>query len=242
MQRRPREQPETESVATTLADSDEAVYNLLESLLQEVDEFDTQPSVKAEVQRRVEQEKVEVAVVEPVVEQVKVLPTVPIEQAIVAETDTYSEQPLPGWAKGSISCLICEVEGIEIAVPMVILRGIAVWDMKTLPMPVQPEWHLGVVDYRGNKITVLDTARLIMPDKVRQTADERRRDHAGHFIVINDTMALSCDAIKQTIKLEQDEIRWRPKRPTRPWAVGTLIDRLCILLDTQALLEEIQDV
>lgn len=233
------------AVETALADSDEAVFNLLESLLQEVDdipETDNRTADVAPVDAEQPPVTSKVAVDVAVAGEVKVSEVLPIEQAAVTQTQAYPPEALPQWTEGVISCLLCEIDGMEIAVPMLMLRGIAVWDMDTLPMPAQPDWHLGVVDYRGEKIVVADTARLIMPEKLSATAQQRRDQHAANFIVINDKIALSCDAIKETIKLNPEQVRWRPRRPSRRWAIGTLIDRLCILMDTEALLEELHGI
>jgi purine-binding chemotaxis protein CheW len=228
---------------TTLAESDEAIYNLLESLLEEVDSI---PAVRTETAEkkvtRVKTAEPVAGVATPQPVKVKVSTPEPIVETKVEEQSLYPEFPLPDWAGSTISCLLCDINGVEIAVPLLQIRAISTWDMRTLPMPAQPDWHLGVVDYRGEKIIIADTARLIMPEKMPETPEQRRAEHPANFIVINDRLALSCDAIKETIKLEPQAIRWRPKRPSRTWAMGTLIDRLCILLDTRALTEEIEQV
>jgi purine-binding chemotaxis protein CheW len=56
---------------------------------------------------------------------------------------------------------------------------------------------------------------------------------------VGQNQALSCNAIIETISLKQDEVRWRITRKARPWAVGILIERLSVLLDTEELLKEI---
>lgn len=207
---------------TALADSEEAVFDLLDALLQEVDES---TAVAATV----------------------TTPLITEEAASLEVVDTASEietptqqAALPQWTKQPIHCLLIDVEGTELAIPLVVLSSIAVWDKPALPMPTQPDWHLGVINYRGKNIVIVDTARLIMPEKLVHSAEYRREHHGSHFLIIDDRWALSCDAIKETIELAQDDVKWRPVRPSRPWAVGTLIERLCVLLDTEALKREIE--
>ena len=238
---------EKQTLSTAFADSDEAVFDLLEALLQEVDELPetqvkTQPETKPSQEARVETDT-----------EVKIDKTQPIESVTEAETpiatpqlgvaEEAEEEPegtLPEWTRQPQQCLLFEVENTEIAIPLVVLNSIAVWDEEALSIPTQPDWHLGVIKHRDENIVIVDTARLIMPEKLTQMPEERRTNHGSHFLVINDRWALSCDAIKETILLKPEQVKWRPRRPTRPWAVGTLIDRLCVLLDTEALMQEIE--
>jgi len=226
----------SKSVETALAESDEAVYSLLESLLQEVEEAPAEPL-----------EKLQTTVVEPIAEQlvvepVKVFTETPIQQEEVTETqlEEVIESSLPDWTQQPFSCLLFDVEGVELAVPLPVLRSIDVWRTPALPMPAQPDWHLGVMKHRDENIVIVDTARVIMPEKVTESPEYRRKHHGSHFLVIDSQWAFSCNAIKETIKISPEQVRWRPQRPNRNWAVGTLIDRLCILMDTEALIKQIE--
>ena len=235
---------ESKSIPTAFADSDEAVFDLLEALLHEVDEFpetevSTRTAEKTETELRPEAaSEVKVEELRPI-ETVSELETPAIEVQEQAVEQSEPEDSLPAWTNQPQQCLLFEVEDTEIAVPLVVLHSIAVWDEEALPIPTQPDWHLGVIKHRDENIVIIDTARLIMPEKLTQTPEERRVNHGSHFLVINQRWALSCNGIKETILLNPEQVKWRPRRPTRPWAVGTLIERLCVLLDTDALIREI---
>ncbi len=246
---------ETTSQETALVESDEAVFDLLESLLQEVDEKpstsvktavkqeEPQSGQKTEAKLATETQEQSELQTEQLTDNVKVFEQLPLdmqERLIAQATEELKiKNSLPSWVEHTIPCLLVDVEGVELAVPLILLSGISAWDQETLPMPTQPDWHLGVVEYRGENIVIVDTARLIMPEKITQGADERRENHVGHFLRVGQNLALSCDAIIETVPLKQDEVRWRITRKARPWAVGILIERLCVLLDTDELLKEI---
>ena len=227
-----------------LADSDAAVYSLLESLLQEVDEpaaTRTEPAARIETQV-----KTETLLKKPAAEPISKVIEAPVsaELSTPVVTDKMpaeTQGSLPDWVSDNFSCLLFDVEGTELAIPLASLNSIAVWDSEALPMPAQPDWHLGVLAHRDNNVIVLDTARLIMPEKIQQTAEERRVQHGSHFLVVNQRWALSCNGIKQTIQLKPEQVRWRPQRTNRMWAVGTLIERLCVLLDADTLIKEISE-
>ncbi len=255
-------QGDNKSITTELADSDDVVFDLLEALLQEVDEkpdakvvTTVETLVQTEVDLQVEPQTKQNTEQKPGLqteqqveiqsENVKIFEQLPLEMQERLITQATEElkikNSLPEWVESSIPSLLVEVEKTELAVPLILLNGISVWDQQTLPIPTQPDWHLGVIEYRGDKIIIVDTARLIMPEVIKQTAQERRDNHASHFLRVGQNLALSCDAIKETISLKQDEVRWRIKRTSRPWAVGILIDRLCVLLDAKVLMQEIQE-
>lgn len=242
-----RQDKHTPPRPTQLADSDEAVFDLLEALLQEVSDETLTPvetpvsqTPTAEVREIIEQ-PVETPTETDTVNESK---KQPLEQAtteaLATDTESIPEQPLPAWTKQPFHCLLVDIEGTEVAIPLVVLHGIAAWEQETVSIPTQPPWHLGVLNYRGDNIVIVDTARLIMPEKITASPEERRINHGSHFLVIDRRWALSCNAIRETLQLSPDQIRWRPRRPTRPWAIGTLIDRLCVLLDSDALMQEIE--
>lgn len=241
---------------TILVESEDAVFDLLESLLQEVDEKQPvkvetvveseeklQTEQQVEIQTEPETEIQSELQTEQQTDNVKIFEQLPLEmqERLIAQAteELKIKNSLPEWVEHTIPCLLVDVEGIEIAVPLILLNGISAWDQETVPMPTQPDWHLGVIEYRGENVVIVDTARLIMPEKITQSADERRENHASHFLRVGENLALSCDAIIETVSLKQDEVRWRITRKARPWAVGILIERLSVLLDTEVLLKEI---
>ncbi|MGD2116921.1 MAG: chemotaxis protein CheW [Chromatiales bacterium] len=229
---------------TLLADSDAAVFSLLESLLQEVDEqvrvevpTETKPATQTKTE--VEVKKPETAPITEVIEQPVTTEVIaPVAEAAPVE-EALETADLPEWTAEKFSCLLFDVEGTELAVPLAMLDSIAVWDQEATQVPTQPDWHLGVIKHRDNNVIALDTARLIMPEKITETAEQRRLQHGSHLLVVKQRWALSCDGIKQTIQLDPQQVRWRPQRNSRVWALGTLVDRLCVLLDPEILIQEI---
>lgn len=239
---------ETRSVETAIADSDKAVFDLLESLLQEVDEIPpsegkTKTTTKSRSETQTDTKTKTKA-------KVKVEATLPLNRVsddemlaavrLLEEYDLDIDETMPEWTRSSQQCLLFDVEGTEVAIPLVVLQSIAVWDSEALSIPIQPDWHLGVIQHRGENIVIIDTARLIMPEKITQSPEERRKKHGSHYLVINGHFALSCNDIKETVLVTRDMVKWRSQRSNRPWAVGVIIDRLCVLMDTEELVREIE--
>lgn len=227
------------SLKTTLVDSDDAVFDLLEALLQEVDDNSTAQQAAEPGAAPVEIE-VEAPVEPIVVADVAEQPADERVEELAVDNAADVAQQLPGWTREPQQCLLFEVENTLLAIPLIMLDSIAVWDRQAVSMPTQPDWHLGVLPVRGENHVIVDTARLIMPENLTQSAEQRRLEHASHLLIVQQRWALSCNAIRETILLTPDQVKWRPRRPSRRWAVGTLIERLCVLLDTDELIREIE--
>ena len=73
----------------------------------------------------------------------------------------------PAWAAEPFECLLFDVAGLTLAVPLVCLGSIyTLAGQELTPLFGQPEWFLGIPCQAGN-LKVLDTARWVMPDRYR---------------------------------------------------------------------------
>ncbi len=61
-------------------------------------------------------------------------------------------------------CLLFNVQGLTLAVPLVELSGISQWDGAITSLPGKPDWFLGLLNYRGRQAGIIDTALVVMPD------------------------------------------------------------------------------
>lgn len=154
--------------------------------------------------------------------------------------DGWLENGRPYWAQERFECLLFNVAGLKLAVPLVCLGGIhAIKERdKITPLPGMPDWLVGIMPTAQGNLRVVDTARWVMPE--REIADYAQR--MQYVIRINDSeWGLSCDNVDRSFTLMPDQVRWRTSRSKRPWLAGTLIEHMCALLDVDAcmrLLEE----
>ncbi len=102
---------------------------------------------------------VESTVVEPVVE-------VHLPPSITPPPVTADGRP--SWAAEPFECLLFDVAGLTLAVPLVCLGSIYSLEGQELtPLFGQPEWFLGILPSQAGNLKVLDTARWVMPDRYR---------------------------------------------------------------------------
>jgi purine-binding chemotaxis protein CheW len=141
----------------------------------------------------------------------------------------------PAWAEEPFECLLFDVAGLTLAVPLICLGSIYPLEGQELtPLFGQPEWFLGILPSQAGNLKVLDTARWVMPDRYR----EDFREGLQYVISVQGyEWGLAVHQVSRSIRLDPSEVKWRSQRAQRPWLAGTVIEHMCALLDVEALAE-----
>lgn len=169
-----------------------------------------------------------------VVETARVIEAVqPVPQALVVPAP--DRQGRPEWAEGPFECLLFDVAGLTLAVPLVCLGSIYPLEGQELtPLFGQPDWFLGILPCQAGNLKVLDTARWVMPDRYR---DDFREGLQYVISVQGYEWGLAVHQVSRSIRLDPNEVKWRTQRTQRPWLAGTVIEHMCALLDIASLAE-----
>ncbi|MFJ4457946.1 CheW domain-containing protein [Pseudomonas sp. NPDC089392] len=176
------------------------------------------------------EQPVEQPVVEPAVPLVDVHLPAP-SQALPPATDDGR----PAWAAEPFECLLFDVAGLTLAVPLVCLGSIYnLAGQELTPLFGQPDWFLGILTCQAGNLKVLDTARWVMPDRYR---DDFRQGLQYVISVQGYEWGLAVHQVSRSLRLDPSEIKWRSQRGQRPWLAGTVIEHMCALLDVAALAE-----
>lgn len=185
----------------------------------------------------------------PVIAEPVLVPAIPEpEPALVepvAELQVASVEPReplppsfegrPQWAEEPFECLLFDVAGLTLAVPLVCLGSIyPLAGQELTPLFGQPDWFLGILPCQAGNLKVLDTARWVMPDRYR---DDFREGLQYVISVQGYEWGLAVHQVSRSIRLDPNEIKWRSQRSQRPWLAGTVIEHMCALLDVAALAE-----
>lgn len=155
---------------------------------------------------------------------------------LVAKLD--KTKPLP-WAQSRFECLLFNVGGLKMAVPLVELGGIQKADYeKVTKIFGQPEWFIGVSSVNDLRIRTVDTARWVMPNHYKGELHDSFK-----FVIQLDrsNWGLACEDVAEAISLEPSEVKWRSDRSKRPWLAGTVINHMCAILDVQGFIELLDD-
>ena len=141
----------------------------------------------------------------------------------------------PAWAAEPFECLLFDVAGLTLAVPLVCLGSIySLAGHELTPLFGQPEWFLGILPSQAGNLKVLDTARWVMPDRYR----EDFKQGLQYVISVQGyEWGLAVHQVSRSLRLDPNEIKWRSHRGQRPWLAGTVIEHMCALLDVAELAE-----
>lgn len=150
---------------------------------------------------------------------------------------TPVEEGRPAWADEPFECLLFDVAGLTLAVPLVCLGSIyPLAGQELTPLFGQPEWFLGLLPSHSGNLKVLDTARWVMPDRYR---DDFQQGLQYVISVQGYEWGLAVHSVSRSLRLEPSEIKWRAQRGQRPWLAGTVIEHMCALVDVAQLAEMI---
>jgi len=139
----------------------------------------------------------------------------------------------PDWAQNRFQCL-------SLAAPLEKLNGIVELTEEITELPGYAPWVIGLLPNRGQNVQVVDVAKIIMPnenDLVVKPTVERMK-----FIILLDggKFGLAADSISQVLSLEADDVRWRSTQSKRPWLAGTVIEKMCALLEMDLLCTQLR--
>jgi purine-binding chemotaxis protein CheW len=179
------------------------------------------------------------APVMPVVQPLAVTPTAAMTAAVPAPPPPPLIQAArPGWGEDPFECLLFDVAGLTLAVPLVCLGTVhSLQGQELTPIFGQPDWFLGMLSTHSGNLKVLDTARWVMPERYR----DEFREHLKFVITIQGyDWGLAVHQVDRSIHLQPGQVKWRTQRTQRPWLAGTVIEHMCALLDVAALAELIR--
>ncbi|UPQ81500.1 chemotaxis protein CheW [Pseudomonas knackmussii] len=176
------------------------------------------------------------APVEPLPEPVRVEPIANFEsQAQTPGGPPAQRNDQPKWGEEPFECLLFDVAGLTLAVPLVSLGSIyPLAGQELTPLFGQPAWFLGILPSQAGNLKVLDTARWVMAERYR---DDFREGLQYVISVQGYEWGLAVHQVSRSIRLDPKEVKWRSQRTQRPWLAGTVIDHMCALVDVAALAE-----
>lgn len=160
------------------------------------------------------------------------VPTAAAPVATVALAPGESEG-LPEWAQEPFECLLFDVAGLTLAVPLISLGSIYKLSTDQLtPIFGQPEWFLGMMQSQAGNLKIMDTARAVLAERYKP----QMRDGLQYAISVQGyEWALAVHQVSRAIRLDPKQVKWRHERRQRPWLAGTVIEHMCALLDVEAL-------
>jgi len=233
------ETPKRTSVEEMLATVEEKLHSPAEQLPEFAEPEPEIPIPLPEVAPPVAEVKTETVVetrTETPVKEVKEQEVVQeVATDVSIEEQTVREATTPEWADSPFQCLLFNVGGLALAVPLVRLNGVIPWSENVVETPNQTDWYLGVLMNHGHKVQVIDTAMMVLPAEHRVDMPAEPEERLSHILLVDDQKwGLACDSIGDVVWLNKDEVKWRSNKTKRPWLLGTAVDHMCAVMDTEA--------
>lgn len=245
----------------TLVDSKLALSFFLDSLLMEtelpepqqvVEEAVSEPVVSLVVETEVKletklDERPATEIVAPISEVKEIVETadeVATEVTQEAEVQSKSVEQLAEISKEPFQALLFKVAGLSLAVRLIELGGVLEWDESVITeMPGHSPFYMGLLQYQGKSIPVIDTARLVFPkDKLVSLSADKPYERVKRIVLIDDgKWGLACDEIAEVVDLTAESVKWRENRTKRKWMAGTVIEHMCALVDASGFSEMLED-
>ena len=157
--------------------------------------------------------------------------------------DLDSAQQIPNWAMSSFTCLSFKVAGLKLAVPARFIRSMEILELEPVNLASNDEDAAanGIVlgtalipeaDQNLVAIPVLNTAKVVMPERYDVSMTESYR----HVLTFHHcAWGLAIDVSGGELQLSSKQIRWRSAHTRREWLAGTVVDKMCALIDIDVL-------
>ncbi len=146
---------------------------------------------------------------------------------------THTEIYAPDWAHPSFQAILFNVGNLKLALPLNDLNSIVVWNEKFITqMPGSAKWYLGLIQHQGQNVPVIDTLQQVIPPERIESFMNKRGKFKNIIIINNSSWGLVCEEIIGIKTLLAEEVKWRSKRTSRCWLLGTVKEHMCALLDT----------
>ncbi|GAC15867.1 chemotaxis protein CheW [Aliiglaciecola lipolytica] len=135
----------------------------------------------------------------------------------------------------SFQALFFNVAGLTLALPLTELGGIHKIQ-KIGPLFGKPNWFKGVMLHREEKLSVVDTAMWVMPEKYNQALAESLK---YQYLIMLDSSSwgLACESLVTTATLAPNDVKWREANGKRPWLAGMVKEKMCALVNVKQLVK-----
>ncbi|NIY93682.1 chemotaxis protein CheW [Vibrio diazotrophicus] len=213
--------------------------SIQEPVIEEIQEWDLETDItQVEPEAKVVTTEVEVKEVSVENEIADIEPEIVVEEHVDVELQTQSgAADLGHWETPvrdqNFQVLYFDVNGVTFAVPLDELGGIH-RKAELNHLIGRPAWYLGLQTNRDSQLDVVDTAKWVMAEKLR---DDSYKEAYQYIVMLGESMwGLACSQLLGTETLSSEKIRWREQVGKRPWLAGMVKEKMCALIHVEALI------
>ncbi|MCV6587868.1 MAG: hypothetical protein OIF57_02395, partial [Marinobacterium sp.] len=142
----------------------------------------------------------------------------------------------PDWAGEEVNCVVIQVHGINVAIPMEQIESTRKLADISLEIDLEREWILGQLRSGDHTITyILDGGCWLMPE----LHDPDKANYQDLIMLPGGYWGIACDEMVRSVRIPVDEVSWAVNRSKRPWLLGTYMKERCAILDVDTLVDQL---
>ena len=167
-----------------------------------------------------------------------------IESAAEVEISTQTIEPpslswkpgeVPEWVGDQFDCLMFDVDGLILGVPMLLLGTLYPIETELTPLFDQADWFKGLMRTADDRnVRIVDTAALVMPDKYDK---ENMKEYQFAIGIFGTDWAMGAHKIIGSKLIQTEQVKWRAQRKNRSWLAGTIKEEMCAIVDPKAFVD-----
>ncbi len=213
-----------------LATQGKALTQYLDSLLMEIQEEVSDVVSDASV------DNIDTAGATPEVAEV-------VAVGVEAQDVVENSDQIPEWGMQSFKVLFFNAGESTLAVPLEKLSGILTVCGDIKVMPGDSKRYLGVLVHRGKTIRVIDFEGLVAELSGESGVPSNGEVLPSNRIILieGERIGIACRDVTDVEEIETKDVRWRTGSTKRPWYRGIVVEKMCALLDVDALLSLLND-
>ena len=219
-----------------LAEPDEALLGYLQTLLDEIPEEPESAVVEAPPVT-----EPEVKATAPAVKMAPETPEAVPEVRTAPAVEEEVEQPQrPDYLLESFQALSFKAAGATFSLPLLDMKSIVPLSNTLTHLPGHPDWHMGVLLVRGDKVGVVDLTRLLHGASAA-TGMASGAETAAYVLMLDDgRWGLACQSLGNAFEVEPENVRWRQNWVGPRYIRGVLRDSMTPLLNCAGILERLE--
>ncbi len=164
-------------------------------------------------------------------------------EAIKADTEQLPEVASPETAEATdesesidfpIQCLMFSVAEQQLSMPLIKMSGVVEFPDSLSRLPGSSQSILGVFQYRGNNVQVIDSAGLL---GIKRSSDQTP---AKLIVLQGEKWAITADQLSTVVTVDEPDVKWNSNKQG-VMTLGTIKASLAQLLSPQAITARLEN-
>ncbi len=224
---------------STLTIQQQALTQYLDSLLMEIPDPTSQEVVTQASE--LPSENTSVVTLAPLVTTEKGAVNVAFDDEAIHETkskDGAGSAEVPEWAVEPFKVLYFNVGEMKLAAPLDKFGGVVTDYGEIKALPGTASYYLGVILHGGHTVRVIDFHCFVANGNDNSIPQLPAEPTPFNRIILvkGKNIGIACRSVSEVEEIASDEIRWRTGLTKRAWYRGIVTEKMCALLDIDAML------